>query len=174
MPLRHVPTKMYKYHKQYRLPGFDYSSNNSYFITIVTKGRKNHFGEISNGEMLLTDIGVFAEDLLKNANLKLEHLTIDVFVIMPNHVHFIASIFREDNNFQLPAKGLTPLIPKSISSFTNRFKGRLKRWCNENGLTHFEWQARFRDRIIRDGDEYFAISTDITQNILNWETDSEK
>ena len=165
---------MYKFNKQYRLPGFDYSSNNSYFITIVTKDRKNHFGEISNNEISFTEIGFFAEALLKNANLKLEHLTIDYYVIMPNHVHFIATIFRENNIYHVPENGLAPLVPKSISSFVNRFKGRLKRWCNENGFDYFDWQARFRDRIIRDEEEYFDISNDISNNVLNWETDPEK
>ena len=174
-PLRRVPTAMtYKYHKQYRLPGFDYSSNNSYFITIVTKGKKNHFGEISNNEMYFTDIGFFAEELLKKANLKLEHLTIEEYVIMPNHVHFIATIFREDNDFKIPEKGLMPLVPKSISSFVNRFKGRLKRWANENDFAYFEWQPRFRDRIIRDEEEYVVIKTHLQNNIKNWESDSEK
>ena len=33
-------------HKQYRLPGHDYSSAGDYFITICTKGRLHHFGKI--------------------------------------------------------------------------------------------------------------------------------
>ena len=164
----------YKYHKQYRLPGFDYSSNNSYFITIVTKNRPHYFGEISNNEMFYTEIGFFAEELLTSASLKLEHLNIDEFIIMPNHIHFIASIYREDNDFHIPEKGLSPLFPKSISSFTNRFKGRLKRWCNENDFIYFEWQDRFHDRIIRNTEEYIAIRNYIQNNIKNWESDSEK
>ena len=163
----------YKYNKQYRLPGFDYSSNNSYFITIVTKDRKHYFGEILNHEMFFTDIGFLAEELLRSANLKLEHLKIDKFVIMPNHVHFIATIFREDHHFKIPEKGLRPLVPKSISSFTNRFKGRLKRWCNENERSYFEWQARFRDRIIRNPEEYHGIRIYIQNNPKNWASDSE-
>ena len=172
MRLRTVMT--YKYNKQYRLPGFDYSSNNSYFITIVTKNRKNYFGEISNNEMFFTDIGFFAEELLKNATVKLVHLTIDAFIIMPNHVHFIATIFREDHQFRIPEKGLAPLVPKSVSAFVNRFKGRLKRWCNENDRKYFEWQDRFRDRIIRNEEEYYSIKTSIQNNIKNWDSDPEK
>lgn len=164
----------YQYNKQYRLPGFDYSSNNSYFITIVTKDRKHHFGEIANEEMFFTDIGFYAEELLKNASLKLSHLKIDEFVIMPNHVHFIATIFNENHHYQIPETGLRPLVPKSISSFSNRFKGRLKRWCNENEFEFFEWQARFRDRIIRNEEEYESIKTAIQNTIKSWETDSEK
>ncbi len=112
----------YKYHKQYRLAEFDFSSNNSYLITIVTKDRKHDFGEISNNEISFTEIGFFAEELLKNATLKLEHLKIDQFVIMPNHVHFIATIFKEDHDLKIPENGLAPLVPNSISSFVNRFK----------------------------------------------------
>ena len=121
--MRRVPTRMaYKYHKQYRLAEFDFSSNNSYLITIVTKDRKHDFGEISNNEISFTEIGFFAEELLKNATLKLEHLKIDQFVIMPNHVHFIATIFKEDHDLKIPENGLAPLVPNSISSFVNRFK----------------------------------------------------
>lgn len=172
--LQRYPNNMaYQYHKQYRLPGFDYSSNNSYFITIATKDRKHHFGEITNSEMFYTDIGFFAENLLKNANKKLDHLKIDEFVIMPNHLHFIATIYREDHDFQIPKLGLVPLVPKSISSFVNRFKGRLKRWCNDNDLEYFEWQARFRDRVIRNENEYYTIKTAILNNIKNWESNTE-
>ena len=174
-PLRRVPTSMaYQYHKQFRLPGFDYSSNNSYFITIVTKDRKHHFGEISNDEMSFTEIGFFAEELLKNATLKLAHLKIDHFVIMPNHVHFIATIFKVDNDFKTPKNGLAPLVSCSISSFVNRFKGRLKKWCNGNNFESFEWQARFHDRIIRNEEEYDLIVAYILNNIKNWRSDSEK
>lgn len=55
----HVPTVMkFKYHKQYRLPEFDYSSDNGYFITVCTKNREHYFGKIENNEMYFTEIGL--------------------------------------------------------------------------------------------------------------------
>jgi len=42
----------YKLNKQYRLFGYDYSQNGSYFITIVTKNRQHFFGRIENKEMI--------------------------------------------------------------------------------------------------------------------------
>jgi putative transposase len=36
----------YKNHKQYRLPGYDYSSSGAYFITICTKNREHRLGKI--------------------------------------------------------------------------------------------------------------------------------
>ena len=124
--------------------------------------------------MSFTEIGFFAEELLKNATLKLAHLKIDHFLIMPNHVHFIATIFKVDNDFKTPKNGLAPLVPCSTSSFVNRFKGRLKKWCNENNYESFEWQARFHDRIIRNDREYDLIVAYTLNNIKNWRSDSEK
>ncbi len=40
-----------------RLPGFDYSQANYYFITICTQQRQNLFGHIIEGKMLLNKLG---------------------------------------------------------------------------------------------------------------------
>ncbi len=56
-----IPTKItmkFKYYKQYRLPEFDYSSDNGYFITVCTKNREHFFGKIENSEMYFTEIGL--------------------------------------------------------------------------------------------------------------------
>ena len=85
-------TMKFKYHKQYRLPEFDYSSNNGYFITIVTKDRQHFFGEIINQEMFITEIGLFVENHFKKIENEILHLKIHEYVIMPNHIHFLSLI----------------------------------------------------------------------------------
>ena len=47
----------YKSQKQYRLPGFNYSSKGEYFVTICTHNRKDIFGKIKNGEIILNETG---------------------------------------------------------------------------------------------------------------------
>lgn len=169
-----VLTQMkFKYHKQYRLQEFDYSSNNGYFITIVTKNREHFFGEIMNQEMFITEIGVFLEDNFKSIEKDILHLKIHEYIIMPNHIHLIAVINNSEKKDHQYSKGLQPLIPKSISSFVNHFKGTTKKWCNNNGFENFEWQPRFHDRIIRNKEEYQAIRYYIRNNIKNWESDKE-
>ncbi len=163
----------YKLHKQYRLPEFDYSSNNAYFITICTKERAHYFGEISGEEMFYTDIGLYATELLESAGSKISHLKISSFIVMPNHIHFLAIINNPEHENVECDRGIHPLIPKSISSFTNHFKGKVKRWCNENDYVFFEWQARFHDRIVRDRNEYFAIQNYIQNNVATWAEDPE-
>lgn len=162
---------IFKIHKQYRLPNFDYSSNNMYFITICTKNRDHYLGEISNFEMYYTEIGFEALNLIQSVSQKIHHLIIDEYVIMPNHIHLIIRI--ENNNHQEKfesIQGLQPLQQKSIASFINHFKGKLKRWCNDNNIP-FEWQSRFHDRIIRDLNEYWSIKKYIQNNVSNWDTD---
>ena len=52
-----------KYRTQsHRMPGWDYSDNGSYFITMVTQHRRCNLGEISNREMKLSDWGKIVDD----------------------------------------------------------------------------------------------------------------
>lgn len=46
----------------HRLRGWNYAKNGHYFITIVTHGRQCVFGQVSNGEMVLNDIGQIVYD----------------------------------------------------------------------------------------------------------------
>lgn len=95
-----------------------------------------------------------------------------MWTVMPNHIHLIVTI-TQDKHTYTTVEGLRSLVEKSISSFINHFKGNVKRWCNETGLTDFAWQARFHDRIIRDTLEYDRIAKYIELNVQNWEIDSE-
>lgn len=40
-----------------RLPGYDYATNGSYFVTICTHNRASLFGEISQDKMVLNQFG---------------------------------------------------------------------------------------------------------------------
>lgn len=81
-----------KTRKRFRLAGYDYSQNGTYFITIVTKNRIPFFGEIRNKEMLLSHIGDFVEHNFLIIQEKLEAIKVDEYVIMPDHLHLIISI----------------------------------------------------------------------------------
>ena len=78
-----------------RLPGFDYSQNGAYFITICTKGRECILGNISNGEMVKTKIGEAAEKCWREIPTHFPNAQADVFIIMPNHIHGIIVLHGE-------------------------------------------------------------------------------
>ena len=78
--------------KSIRMRGYDYAGEGAYFITIVCKDRVHWFGEVRDGVMQLSDAGRIAqEEWLRTAELR-EQVSLDAFVIMPNHMHGILLI----------------------------------------------------------------------------------
>jgi REP element-mobilizing transposase RayT len=82
--------------KSYRLGSWDYSGRSSYFITVCTKDRHHHFGEIENGEMIPTPLGeeVIRQWLQTPVIRPYLNISLDEFTLMPNHFHGIISIGR--------------------------------------------------------------------------------
>src|SRR5688572_16078788 len=88
-----------------RLKGYNYAQVGSYFITAVTRHRHCLFGEIVEGAMRLNEFGQIVQDeWLKSTNIRRE-IELDVFVVMPNHVHGILTIIDAD----VGATGRSPL-----------------------------------------------------------------
>jgi putative transposase len=162
---------LYKNQKQYRLPGFDYSTNTSYFITINTKNREHYFGEIIDNRIVLSEIGTYVHLNFLNIMQKVKWLSLDNYTIMPNHLHMIITLKNDSNKEKVIALGIRPLVSNSVSSFCNHLKGNITNWAKANNKP-FSWQARFHDRIIRNN-EYNQIYNYINYNALNWKTDLE-
>ena len=72
-----------------RLQNWDYGWNASYYVTICTANRKCYFGDIVDGKMKLSNIGVLADVFWYEINNHAKNVELDVFVVMPNHVHGI-------------------------------------------------------------------------------------
>lgn len=81
--------KPLRYRKQFRLKNYDYSQNGYYFVTICTKYQDKWFGEIINGEMILSEIGKMAKKYWLEIPKHYPNIKLDEYVIMPNHVHGI-------------------------------------------------------------------------------------
>lgn len=88
-----------RYHrKSIRLKDYDYSQPGEYFVTICTYDHECTLGEIINGEMRLNKIGkIVKEEWLRTENIR-PGIELDVFVIMPNHIHGIIVIKDESPN----------------------------------------------------------------------------
>jgi len=71
-----------------RLPEFDYSEARAYFVTLVTQGRENVFGEIVAGMMKLNLLGECAAAVWKRLPGYFS-VHLDAWVVMPNHLHAI-------------------------------------------------------------------------------------
>ena len=76
-----------------------------YFVTICTKDREHYFGEITDGEMNLSEIGkCLQEQIVKTPEMRTDmNMEIPLFVIMPDHVHLIVTI--GENQYNTPVRG---------------------------------------------------------------------
>jgi len=78
--------------KSTRLPERDYRNAGAYFVTFNIKDRRELFGQIMDGEVILSDIGkICNEEILHTATLR-DNVLIDTHIVMPDHVHVIVVI----------------------------------------------------------------------------------
>lgn len=124
-----VPTKHRR--RSIRLKGYDYAKTGAYFITVVTAAREALFGQIVDGEMIQNDWGqIVVDEWMKSATIRQE-LELDVFVVMPNHVHGILSISGAD----VEATSRSPLRPgpaqRSLGAFMAGFKAAVTKQIND-------------------------------------------
>ena len=84
--------------KQNRLTEYDYSAPNGYFITVCTHDRKNLFwtdvgAVIGRPENVpLTGLGLLVRRAIRDIPTHYPAVTVDHFVIMPNHIHLLLQI----------------------------------------------------------------------------------
>ncbi|MCZ4694875.1 hypothetical protein DWB61_07690 [Ancylomarina euxinus] len=180
-----------KYKGQYRiesarLKSWDYASSGIYFITICTDNRQHYFGEVENGKMQLSKIGVIAEEQwLKTFQIREDmNLEMDEFVIMPNHFHAII-IIGENKYNAIDRDTMHQVETQCIASVQkNNFGAQSKNLASiirgfKIGVTknariinpEFTWQARFYDHIIRNDESLSRIRDYIKSNPLKWAKD---
>lgn len=154
-----------------RLKGWDYSSNGYYFLTICTKNRKHYFGEIVDSKMDLNAIGILTENFWKKIPEYSPYVSLDAFVIMPNHMHGILVI--DEPHVETPKLGVSTnkhWKSGTIGVIINQFK----RICTINARKinpDFAWQPRFYDHIIRDEESLENIQNYIHKNPQMWYRD---
>jgi REP element-mobilizing transposase RayT len=154
-----------------RLSGWDYGAHGLYFVTICTKDRVPHFGEVlqsdpqSNPIVQQTDIGKATHKHWEQIPEFHPYVHLDEFIVMPDHLHGILFFNRpnkdtwEVNKFGGQRKNLASVI--------RGFKGSVKKYAILNNI-EFEWQPRYYDRVIRDEKEYDNIRAYIYNNPDNW------
>ncbi len=79
-----------------RLTKFDYGNNGYYFVTICVRNRECHFGSVNGGKMVLSEIGKIVDQYWREIPCHFPFVRLDVFIVMPNHVHGIIMIDKPD------------------------------------------------------------------------------
>ena len=82
----------YPVRKRLRLKEYDYSSDGYYFVTICARKRQKLFGDIydtSLNTVKLSPIGKVVEKHIRQINQHYVNVSVDKYVVMPNHIHLI-------------------------------------------------------------------------------------
>lgn len=148
-----------------RLTEYDYSTPNAYFITICTQNRKNLFwtdvGAIIDrpDNVPLTNLGIITWRSIEDIPKYYPPVSVDHFVIMPNHIHLLLQINTN-------ADGRS-LIAPTISTVVRLMKGTVTK---QAGFS--VWQKGFYDHVIRNDKDYREIWNYIEGNPGKWTEDT--
>lgn len=166
----------------------DYNEGD-FFVTVCTKNKRHFFGNIHNGVMNLSSLGKYLTENIETTSSHFPDARILNYVVMPNHVHLIVSIGRDDLTPSQTADNLGRLNQLArISVATGRdptmtthhnsrlaviigsMKSAVTRFATSNNL-EFGWQSRFHDHRIRGSRDGDNIWNYIDNNVANWSKD---
>ena len=159
---KHLPKR-----KSPRLKSFDYRTTGAYFITICTQNRKNILSTIvGEGSPLpkLSHYGEIANLWIQKLPEKFHEISVDCYVIMPNHIHLLLSVMKDDGRGDPSPTVDTAMgwLKYQITKEINKLRGT----PGEKLL-----QRSFFDHIIRNQDDYYEIYKYIYENPLRWKLD---
>lgn len=174
-----------------RLLGYDYSTPGAYFVTINTRGMICWFGDVVDGKMIRNHAGNIIYECWSSTPDHHVNVSLDEFVIMPNHVHGILVINKRggrdvagnvsttrikqplvesqtmDRTKTKPTKIPSPK-PGSLGTIVRSFKSAATKQIHDAGSADFTWQPRFHDHIIRNDAELNRIREYIIANPVSW------
>lgn len=165
-----------------RLKSYDYNQQGYYYLTICTKNRMDFFGEISNGIMHPSKMGLIADEYWNAITIYFNSIELDEYIIMPDHIHGIIKIIdkydidvgnadlrssqRNSNSQKLDSNRTKMLVSKIIHGFKSSVTREIHRQFDN---TIFGWQKSFYDNIIRNEKELRRIREYIIKNPSKWE-----
>lgn len=150
--------------KQNRLREYDYSTPGAYFLTICTANRRNLFWYDPNvicntaQDVRLTRCGRLVDQSIRDISVHYPAVTVDNYVIMPNHVHLLLQIHAGEDGRPMAAPTIKTVINQMKGRATKRYGGKI-------------WQKGFYDHIIRGEEDYREIWMYIEGNPGKWSED---
>jgi putative transposase len=186
MPFKFDPQKHHR--RSIRLPNYDYSQSGAYYITIVNWHRECLFGDVVDGEVVLSKFGLVAKQQWENLPNRFPNIILGAFVIMPNHMHGVIVIMTgrgtagnlndHDGEFsrraptheqyQKPVKGSIPTMVRSYKSSVS-YRINLMRGTQDIPV----WQRNYYEHIIRNERDLQNKTDYIEANPMLWAEDDE-
>ena len=154
--------------KPNRISGYNYSTSGAYFLTLCIEDQHCILCKITENGICdapvvqLTEAGTIARKYLLSGD-RIPGITVDKFVIMPNHIHMILLVDESACSGTSRAPSPTnAVIPHFISTF--------KRFCHRD-LGKSVFQRSYHDHVIRNDRDYLRIWQYIDTNPAKWKED---
>ncbi len=179
--------------------GYDYGSTGIYFITICVHNKKRILSKIVGerspipyteshypntvgegfplpyqfAEVNLLYCGKIADKWINRIPEHFKGVSVDCYVIMPNHIHLLLRITKDQNQKGTDGRGNPSPTEISVNSVVGWIKYQITREINNklNKTGEKVLQRSYYDHIIRDRDDYYRIYKYIKKNPLCWQTD---
>ena len=174
-----------------RLKEYDYSRAGLYFITICCQDRNCRFGDITVGasladaqhadaqfadtRMILNEYGTIARDEWEKLPKRFPNVELDVFQVMPNHVHGII-VLNEPPTVWAGASWAGASPAPTVGHIIGAYKSLVAKACldickSKNEMLGKLWQRNYYEHIIRSEPSYRTISDYIINNPAKWKED---
>jgi len=140
-----------------RLPSYDYSECGAYFATICAYERRCLFEDSMVKDALLWAWQSIPEHF--------DGVSLDEFVVMPNHIHGILWIRWKGGACPAPTLGTI------VGSFKSAAAKRVNQTRGTQGKS--VWQRNYFERVVRNEAELNAIRQYIMYNPVMWNEDCE-
>lgn len=169
-----------------RKPGYDYATPGAYFVTLCAFQRKHIFGKVQDNTVALSPIGRIADHYWQRLPSYYDHVTLDEWVIMPNHLHAVVWLHQSfPGEIDAAAVDRCPpersrvrpstcVSPGSLNAIIGTYKSLVTRRTNRMLHTpgNTMWQGRFYDHIVRSEHALHHIRRYIIENPKRWALDT--
>ena len=157
--------------KSVRIPGYDYTQDGWYFVTICTHNHNVLLGNVVNGEMVLNEYGQIVSKIWKWLPEQYKYIKLHEWIIMPNHLHGIIEYHNDGRGGSRTAP--TDIKIKPLGRIIGAFKTVSTKHINkiQNTPGHKLWQRNYYEHIIRNEKDLNRIGEYIIYNPLKWPED---
>jgi REP element-mobilizing transposase RayT len=172
-------TPRVSHRRSIRLKGYDYSQSGAYFVTVCTKDRELYFEKYRGLQEIVRQRW---EELPQ----RFLDLTLDEFIIMPNHIHgiLVVGADRSAKNVgatlavaQTNGAGArpAPTVGEIVGTYKSLCVHDWLKCIRENKInaTGTFCQRNYYEHIARSEDELNKIREYIQNNPLKWDLDKE-
>jgi putative transposase len=155
---------------QHRLPGHRYRAPGAYFFTFCTFRREAILAVISSGGSLLLQAGMHVDACWRELP-GFFAVSLDAWVIMPDHVHGIVWLVSEAGDRRTAERPREGPAVRPLGAVIGALKSRSASLINRGRSTPGAqfWQRNYHERIIRSEEELSRIRNYIANNPTRWE-----